>query len=157
MGENNPLMWLPSYFVCLTGCCINDLLAICPCVSASCNCWTEFSLAVLLNDSVKWIRCKLWYFRLLFNKNNTPAPHPSCLWFYCQWNSNKFWTEGMQEEYLSSPHAFVCELPFTKSNQLLPWDTFSKITHFLFWFYVCLFFFLHELTDSKYTACCYLP
>lgn len=64
-GGKNPLMWLPSYFVCLTGCCINDLLAICPCVSASRNFWTEFSLAVRLNDSVKWIRCKLWYFRLL--------------------------------------------------------------------------------------------
>lgn len=55
-------------------------------------------------------------------------PHPTLplISLPVESDCNKF-LEAMQREYLSSPHAIVCEVPFTKAKQLLPWDMLHRI------------------------------
>jgi len=42
-------------------------------------------------------------------------------------DSNRFWTETVKREYLSSPHVTVCELPFTKPKQHLPYNMLNEL------------------------------
>lgn len=79
----------------------------------------------------------------------TPLLHPilPLIFLPAEFDCNKFWIVAMQQEYLSGPHAIVCELPFTKAKTSVAMG-YAKQNNASGWGFLCFFWKTFPLWDN---------